>query len=799
MTFATESVKDGIGRALALDVSFDNFVTVAYRYGDKAGFDEGATGRSSRILSVAPIRRALGQNRIAASSATSVKLDNADGGLDWICGREGLALAASARFRLRVALYTPGATPLAVEQKLLGEFILSSWPRQDNSVVELDLADDLIGKLGVGLQLPTLLDWQAVGTGANNPIKFGMGLPSTLSENTPVQLSFGEAPLLALPHLIPWDNNQGGQPYEGKIIIPLYSTTDLSAAAEDLVEQVTVSRYTQPSRAPDQTTGADTPGGVLETVVLRRGILESDWISNGVVQRYLWTVEKSPTITKNGIDFQIVYLVMADWLGFGQGMEDFDRLLPTLAAPDPAAVWEFYSGMRYANGYDVDAVDGSRPQYWACASRLASTWVSAYPGSQVTNPPGILGMSHAADILTDLVSEYSSAPVNATSIARVKAGNPWAACTGVVQPWSERANNFENGQLLPYSLRQVLTSIAQSSDIDIFINWDGEIALSSDVLDFTTATQAGTLVEFQETECAGVSRWIPSNGERHAPFNRVYFSGAKASVVQRLEEPFQGPFDLSTDALPLSARVVEATIQQGWRPYRQQVLNPWIWRGFDALARDKVKFQVGLSGLRLDLGDYFRITWTRGAELGGPYLSTTFQCESIAYAPDSDTVEIEAIWRDDSVSERQYLLDDETLLVVLALTLTDTCSPTGGTQVDLGVSVDISYMVSGAILVLRDTTQADDIFTRNGAWRIIGWDSTLEASILYVEVNGEGDYPAVGTVASGQWAILYGATNYPTAISDPTNYPSGGRMYGKATAAAGTTSDAAVGNRLISG
>jgi hypothetical protein len=100
---------------------------------------------------------------------------------------------------------------------------------------------------------------------------------------------------------------------------------------------------------------------------------------------------------------------------------------------------------------------------------------------------------------------------------------------------------------------------------------------------------------------------------------------------------------------------------------------------------------------------------------------------------------------------------------------------------------------------LKDTTQAADVFTRFGAWRILTIDVTPGANAATLAVNGDAAYPSAGTVASGQWAIYRGATTYHTAVSDATNYPLGGEMYGKATDASGDTSDSAEGNRLISG
>ncbi|HEY0882161.1 MAG TPA: hypothetical protein VGD87_11550, partial [Archangium sp.] len=265
-----------------------------------------------------------------------------------------------------------------------------------------------------------------------------------------------------------------------------------------------------------------------------------------------------------------------------------------------------------------------------------------------------------------------------------------------------------------------------------------------------------------------------------------------------LPVPFQGPFDIEGADIPLATRLVEAAFQQGWRPYRQQSLNPFQWRGIDFATRSKVRFRTHRGALRLELGDYFKLSWTRGPEIGGPYAaSAVFQCEAITYAFMGDTVELEGVWRNDTVSERQYLLDDETLLEAPDLTLTGAAAPDGGSTVVLDPGCDIVNLQVGSILILRDSTQAEDVFTRNGAWRISAFDDV--AKELTVEMNGEGAYPAAGSVAAGEWSIVLGATVYPTAVSDPSNYPDGGEMYGKVTDTAGDYSDSTQGNRLING
>jgi hypothetical protein len=786
VSFDTDVIKEGRGRAIRVDVSTDNFATIAYRYGDVAGELDGTNMYSSRVLELGSIKRAFGNNRIAASSTTSLALNNADGGVDWLCGRENIATASVARFRIYVALYEAGVSPPTFTSKWLGEYTLSSWPTQDNERVELELADDFMGRLGTGLWLPTLRDWQAVGDATSNPFINAVGYPSNIAEDTPIQLAFGEDWVLAWPHLIPWQNNSSSSPYYNKVIVPLYCTTDLSAVDQNLVTRVVVDQLAFVGSITSLVEGQLVTTAASQFPQQRqRGLSRSYYDRDTETDVAVWEVEKSPTITKGGLDFQIVYLVVRNDLG------DVIKNAAYRALIEP---------FKYQGGYQQSAVDTSVEDY-VYAATVKAWYFKGVPLSQTVNPPSsALQGSHAVDVLSDLVSTYSAATVDATAADRVKRGLPYAACAGVVQPWTKASNFPASASMLPLSMRQELTLLVQSSDIDVFINWNGEVSFSADVWDFTTATQAASLLELNETELAGVSRWVASNSERGAPFNRVNYEGGRASPINGTggvdTVPFQGPFDIDDADIPISSRVIEMVIQQGWNTWRQQRgLNPRNWRPIDGTARDRINFRTHIGGLRLELGDYFKLNWTRGSTLGGPYTSAIFQCEGITYNASDDVVEIDAIWRDDTASERQYLLDDETLLVRSKGALTGSATTgTGNDVVTFGGTINLTTMgvQPGDLLVLRDTTEAADSFARNTCLRIDTVDSATQVTCVQLVVTG-------GVVVNADWSIVRGKTTYPTAVSDPTNYPSGGDIYGKVTDTFGTTSDSEIGNRLISG
>lgn len=97
----------------------------------------------------------------------------------------------------------------------------------------------------------------------------------------------------------------------------------------------------------------------------------------------------------------------------------------------------------------------------------------------------------------------------------------------------------------------------------------------------------------------------------------------------------------------------------------------------------------------------------------------------------------------------------------------------------------------GDMLVVRDSTEADDVFLQNTTYRIT---EVTDSTTLQVTPN-----TVVATIANADWYICRGYTTYPTAVSDPTNYPYGGDMYGKVANSSGEFSNSDPANLLISG
>jgi len=798
MSFDADVAKDGPGRVVRVDLSYDNFSSVDARWGSAAGYLDGSNLYSSRVLSVAPIRRGFGQQRVATAGSTELVLDNADGGLDSFVGRESAANLAKMRLRIYVTLFDPGVEPLVFSSKLLGEFALTEWYTRDNTTIRLQLGDDVMGALSQQAALPSLADWEAVGNSANNPLSQGFGRPDSLDGEgaVPVQLAFGEDWLLALPHLLPLGTVDAA--YQNMMVVPVCCTDDTGAGDANDVTNLRISWL-------------DPNAGVAPRLL---DVPRTVWDDVNRVDLVVWSVERSPSITKDGRTYRVIYLVVRADLGAisatnnwltGQaaaaaGGSNFSYDMPQFHLEAAAGYpWTALYQMRgYAGNYP------GTPQYANVGAGVLAWFVKGFPLSartQTTSP-----QQHPVDVLTDLVTHYSNSDtitVDGTAAARTKAGNPNSACFGVVQPWVERANNPAVFQPPP-SLRQALTRLAQSSDIDIFINWNGEFSFSSDVRDFTVATQGSTITALSETQVApgSMTEQLPSNGERFSIYNRLFFTGAKAYPAEGRDAPYQGPYDffLGVRGPAIADRIIEASLEQGWRPWRQQAQAPWFWRAINVLPRPRIRFRYNIGALRLELGAYFTLSWTRGPSINGPFASTVFQCEALTYAPGGDSIEVEAIWRDDVVDpgELPYLLDDETLVVRSKGATSGSAVPVGGgDEVNFGGTIDLVAMgvLAGDILVLRDTAEAADLFTLNGAWRI----NTVDVAAVFVDLNGEGNYPGAGTVPNGEWYIARGFVNYPTEVDDPTNYPSGSLFYGKVTNSAGEFSDSSTGNKLLNG
>lgn len=795
MSFDTEVLKDGRGRALRFDFSTDAFATVYARYGTVAGTLDGSNWYEARIVSCGALRRGFGQDHIAAAGGIDVVVANDDGAADWLASREYMASLAKLRVRVYVVLFDPAA-PTTFDAKQLGEFGLATWPRRNNDAVQLSLADDIMTGLSAPCLLPTFADWEAVGTDASNPLHQGGVYGARTTRTSSGQLAFGEDWIRTMDPVFPKTDNanwtershpNGSTVIAGQLVIPVCVTDDTTTAATS-------------GEIPELRAVLYDSNGVVWLGSPRFDIPKT-WTYPTGGELEIWTVHRSDTVTVDGRGFKFIYILLDTyafhewafrvhhpdgiWWGWGSTSPTIDF---AVTGPDGGPAWASWP-KDYPNAF---LGGGDWRRYTTGASRVAEWYVKGNPLS--SRQASSFGVMHPCDVIKDICTHYAKPilTVDSANFVTVATATRGASASGVIAEPSTA----------PVPLRAIVSRICQSADLDVFVNWQGQVAFAAPPYGYEVqdALNADSLVRVDETRLVAMEDWIPGLGERGAPYNRVTLKGGRGNYAEGQDVPSQGPFtidDAEPVAILVTDKVVPATLEQGWRPWWQTVDNPLQWRYLETHARPRVRFTTDISGLLLELGQLFRLTWTRNVT-PALYDAVVFQVESIAYAPDSDQVEVEAIWRHDVTTDVPYLLDNESLLVRVASSGGRTATVTDGdsTVVFASGSLVSDGVAVGDILVLLDSTQAANVFTRYRCLRIAEVSSATTLKVDDPDLSF--DAPTGAAVAT--WEIRRGKTTYPTAISDPTNYPTGSAMYGKvADSGTGLYSDSTTPNLLLDG
>lgn len=725
MAFADEVVKDGRGVVYRLDVSLDSFATIAYRYSDRADID--ATYEyDNRIVSLGRLTRGLGVGHVFEAGNVDVVLANDDEGVDWMVDAGTATNVLRARARLYVGLFDPAdmARPPTIAWRQLGEFVFDGFPQRSDETVRVTLADDSLGFLDGTVLTPTAQDLYDQDTNPHtNPLRRApYSFWANGSEKTPVPLSWGANIHRAAG---PFNVGTPGQ------TVGLICATTSSAAV----------------------TSADAPSIYVTFRSGFRWPMPSSWTpagsSLGVGQQTLWSIGKSAAITKNGKTFYVLWIYFIDrnitlWL--------FDLFRKTLI--DETA------GVRFSQ--DTAVIDDIHVfQGMPLSARTASTTLS----------------QHGADVIADIITHYSRADstlIDAASFARVKAalGSAYHVAGSI---------HAADQQSLP-TLRDELSAIAASSDFDVFMRWDGKLGLSCRTLDYNSQTDQLTSID--ETRIANFSDAIPRDGQRGAPYNRLRYGPARETPF--VATPTEGPFDDPSGTLASWGRTIEREIDRSWVEVGQMRTDPWTYRNVTAEIRPVVTFTTDLEALNLELGDYFKLTYTRN--LGDPYSETIFQVESLALDPSSNTVEVTALYCGDLRTDRPYLLDNETLQVVATGSGARTVTVTDGEQDVTFSSGDLTNedVREGDFLILKDTTEATTGFTRNRAVSIV---SVQSGTMLRLD-SSDLDFDAPAGLAVSAWEIRRSWRTRNTLTG--SNYPDGLDLYG-------AVADAATGGVYVDG
>lgn len=810
--FATLAAMDGRDLWWGLEMSVDNFATVAYRWATHSGVVDGGLFEARILDPIPDFTRGLGVDHLPASSDLSFQLANWDFVVDFLADYATFATNGfQARFRVKVGLTDPAGTDTtqaSVVTKTVGYFVHADYPSREEGVITITLTDDQLGQLNDLLTPPTCNDWIANNDDTDCPMVGSSALPQ-MDFNIPWPLRFGlnvdgwtAIPIPgryddALSATFQGTADPGNGALMGIYPAAICATRDHTAPITGGVNG-TVQTVTMVFKNSDQLVSGQEWGGKAV------GLPEL-WSAYGSGLQRNWQLYKSEAINKDGVDWYLLWIgfdldVVYNWFRIAPaGLGDPVQTGANGQAPIP---WPLIGdgtpgdkGCNFWGAIDHFVCFGKGP--WSEMTNLAQT-------GQVPT-----------DVIKDLIAYYSpmkdtppvTGPINAAKFGRAKAARGSFQVTGEVQvPYASASKGapvqpFDRFGKLAYQgglLRQALSNLCASSDIDLFIDFNGQAAVVAQIADY--ASQTATYPELDETRIDNVRERVPSAGERWEPYNVVFVSQSDGNRY--------GPFR-NEDALTAWGRELPRDLNGTWWPYLKQIQAQglsslgtesavWTSRALEAKVRPVVTFDTDLSffALGVDLGDDFLFSWTRGGN-STVYSRVLFRCEQMVFHPSRGSVTVTAVWMDDLRTAKPYLLDDETLVTRVSSSVGRTATVAdGSTTVTFSSGSLITDGVqAGDILVLQDPTDAATAFYRNRMLRVA---SITDATHLVV-TNPDLNFNAPTGAAVATWKIQRGFRTYPTSASDPTHYPDGSTMYGKVSNTAGEYSDASDANELLDG
>lgn len=767
----------GVGVAYLVEVSTDRFSTVDYRWGTVAGKLDGTNEADARLVSLGAVNRGLAPSGLA-SSTTSIVLSNSDGGVDWLVSRATVeSTVLKARFRLTLCVWDALA-PSDSATKTLGVFTCLNYPRRDGARVLVDLADEALSDAVELARAPSVRDWaNDAGTNSTNAPIFP-SINESCDWDAPTPVAFNTVvpcPIIGV---------SSTKAYAG---IMLCATTDTAAVSATDVTTVDM-------KVPGANPLISSAGWVS---------LPQQYTKGGLTVS-LWAAKKTQSLTSDGKTWSLIWAVL-----YLDNLRDY-LVKEAFIAPLTTVTTNGFVTTVTTRDFVGEILAGS--EFRATGFPLSGR---SYYGSTVR----LYGQSAPA-IVYDLLSSYSRdltlGDVDATSFGEVVAAYPTTIIpssyySGGWKPSYSQSGSekFQVTKAYPSGqLKEAIEANCKTGMFEVFIGWDGKFHAIASNIPYGATVEAigGSARSLDELLAKGIADRIPSAGERWAPYNRVFIKALDSEL------PW-GPID-DTAAISAWGRVLTRNISiQGhlidsellaWLNTEKSI-NFYGFGWLESKVRPILSFTYPLEAVLLELGDYFTFTWSRGG-LSAPYTDTLFRVEALRVNPLDCTVDVTAVWMGNLQEDVPFLLDDEAYITRVAATLGRTATVTDGSDTVTFASGDLvaDGVVAGDVLVLQDSTQADDVFTRFRAIRIVSVDSATNLSIDGTDTGFGAD--AVAGLAVADWTIYAGATTYPTAASDVTNYPDGGWMYGKATSDAdifsgaipdGLATDA--GNKLMDG
>jgi hypothetical protein len=517
----------------------------------------------------------------------------------------------------------------------------------------------------------------------------------------------------------------------------------------------------------------------------------------------IWSAQKSESFTANGYNWKLL------WIAFnGAGYSDwFQATFPSSAAagsPGPSTP-----------SADPNDAWGSDAQF------LAFDHFNVYSFGALSAVNGVANTNqNPVDVIQDLIQYYSymraftGGAIDTARFDRARAARRGFYVKGTVSVQFASSISTEAvvtgkdpviGGQLAYKggvLRQALTGVCGSSDVDLFLTYNGQAAVSVQIADFQSATASYPTIEETHVIADSKFRRVPSLDERWSPFNACFISTPNNGGEL-------GPFINRTAKTAWGDRTIVKHLDGSWWPYlteniltqpslsyAEQESLVWSARSLEAKARPVEQFDTdfGFFGLNLDLGDDFLYSRTRGG-LSDVYTDALFRVEQMIIHAETGAVSLTAVFMDDLLTVQAYLLDDETLL---------TRKNSGGgrtaTVADSSTTVTFSSgslitdgVAPGDHLILKDTTETARGYTRNRALKIASVTDATHLVITDPSLNFGGGAAVVA------WEIRRSEATYPTVVSDATHYPNGGLMYGKVSNESDQYGDATAANELLDG
>ena len=739
--FADLAKLPGVGMLYYFDISIDGGATYTRNYStqwwSRAG--GGFLESEPRIVNLGNLSRRLGADRGFTAATVDVVIENTDGGADWLCDQDTFASeAVKSVWRLACLLWNP-ADPTDYDVKYLGKFALMRQPTRNSTTISVVLVDGALSALSQMAATPTIRDWCAI-TDADRPA------------------------LLTTENL--GDNSIKGsiQGFDYDAPTPLMFGTNI----------MPIKRVFQNCYVICAVPGSK--GALPESVdYVRVSTLDGVPQTAGVVggpQLSLWTVHRTPTITKNGKNWHLL------WADIDVN-DDANAAYP--GSGDDQTFRNFIRGIY------PDQKDNPMDDYDA-HDVIAPVFIQGGLLSHNANNLNSLGDIAAVTVVDDLLSDCTINPPTVLGVSEALALRANEYASGIVVQGVQESVSAVGARLVELvdgDMTQALRQLCAVGRFDLFFDWDGNAQIA--VMGADYSSQSGTISTLPEWEMSDISERIPDVGERNTPTNRTFV---------RMGQKRYGPIDDAT-AIAAWGRTIAREIDGAWLPtgkifqrlvYDDREYPPDLerFKGDDtSTPRPTLSTVTTLNGLNLDLADYVKVTWSRGT-IGGPYLDAIFRVEGIALAPLDGKVQLELVWCDDlrEPGNLPYILDDEDEYLVVAASGGRTCELTDGSTTIEFSSGDLGAdgVALGDVLVVQDATESATAFKRNRSLIIV---NIIDADTLEVDVS---DFGSGGPFTITTWKIVNGADTTGRAT-----------YYGKTCTVLGQFYNLGEANRLLEG